>query len=139
MRSKSEHTRTRILDAAYESFWRSGFARTSVDAIAARAGLTKRTVYLYFRSKDDLLSAVLARYRELAAIRLDRIGSRMPADRDGLIDSFFGQLAGWAGSALVRLGIHAAGGRAGRSAGSSGTRHCAPGEDDDRNLACAAA
>ena len=31
-----------------------------------RAGLTKRTVYAYFRSKDDLLAAVLQRYEELA-------------------------------------------------------------------------
>ena len=34
--------------------------------IAERAGLTKRTVYAYFRSKDDLLAAVLQRYEELA-------------------------------------------------------------------------
>src|SRR5215216_6436960 len=67
MRRKTDQTRQRIVDAAYESFWRSGFTRTSVDSIAERANLTKRTLYSYFRSKDDLLAAVLLRYGELAA------------------------------------------------------------------------
>ena len=73
MRRKSAETRARIVDAAYESFWRQGFLRTSVDGIAARAGLTKRTVYGYFRSKDDLLAAVLQRTRRGGgAARADR-------------------------------------------------------------------
>lgn len=110
MRSKKDQTRRQIIDAAYESFWRAGFARTSIDSIAARAGVTKRTVYSYFRSKDDLLAAVLNWYGELAMERLRRIGKRLPAERDGMIDSFFGQLAGWAsatprwsGSGFTRL------------------------------------
>jgi AcrR family transcriptional regulator len=112
MRVKSEETRRRIADAAYESFWRQGFRRTSIDGIAARAGVTKRTVYAYFRSKDDLLAAVLQRYAVLARARLRHIGDRLPADRNGMIDSFFGQLAGWAsatprwsGSGFTRLVI----------------------------------
>jgi AcrR family transcriptional regulator len=115
MRTKSAETRRRIVDAAYQSFWRSGFTRTSIDGIADRAGVTKRTVYAYFRSKDDLLAAVLARYRELAAERLKHIGDRMPADPDGLIDSYFGQLVGWAsttprwsGSGFTRLVVELA-------------------------------
>ncbi len=115
MRRKTEVTRQRIIDAAYESIWRAGFTRTSLDTIAARAGVTKRTLYSYFRSKDDLLAAVLSHYNELAAHRLKRIGDRMPADRDGMIDSFFGQLAGWAnatprwsGSGFTRLVVELA-------------------------------
>jgi AcrR family transcriptional regulator len=103
------------VDAAYESFWRLGFRRSSVDSIAARAGLTKRTVYAYFRSKDDLLAAVLQRYDELAAQRLKHIGDRLPDDRIGLIDSYFGQLGGWAsttprwsGSGFTRLVVELA-------------------------------
>src|SRR4249920_3164635 len=96
MRRRTAEVRTRIVDAAYESFWRLGFRRSSVDSIAERAGLTKRTVYAYFRSKDDLLAAVLQRYDELAAERLKHIGDRLPAERIGLVNSFFGQLGGWA-------------------------------------------
>jgi AcrR family transcriptional regulator len=115
MGSRIEQTRRRIVDAAYESFWRSGFTRTSVDGIAARAGVTKRTLYAHFRSKDDLLAAVLARYGELAAERLKKIGDRLPVDRNGMIDSFFDQLAGWAsatprwsGSGFTRLVVELA-------------------------------
>lgn len=115
MRRKSEATRQRIIDAAYECIWRSGFARTSLDTIALRAGVTKRTLYSYFRSKDDLLEAVLAHYNDLAASRLKRISERMPADRDGMIESFFAQLAGWAnatprwsGSGFTRLVVELA-------------------------------
>jgi AcrR family transcriptional regulator len=115
MRRQTAEVRNRIVDAAYESFWRLGFRRSSVDAIAARAGLTKRTVYAYFRSKDDLLAAVLQRYEALAEERLERIGDRMPADRVGLIDSYFSQLSGWAsttprwsGSGFTRLVVELA-------------------------------
>jgi AcrR family transcriptional regulator len=98
MRRKTEDTRRRIVEAAYECFWRSGFMRTNVDRIATQAGVTKRTLYSYYRSKDDLLAAVLAHYSELATERLQRISNRMPADLDGMIESFFSQLAGWASS-----------------------------------------
>jgi AcrR family transcriptional regulator len=115
MRGTKEATRLRIIDAAYESFWRAGFLRTSVDGIAVRAGVTKRTLYAHFRSKDDLLSAVLQRHGALARERLRRIGDRMPADRDGMMDSFFGQLAGWfsatprwSGSGFTRLVVELA-------------------------------
>ena len=110
MRIKREAIRLRIIEAAYESFWRSGYTRTSMDRIAGRAAVTKRTVYSYFRSKDDLLAAVLTRYGELAGERMRRIGERMPNGRDGMIASYFGQLAGWAsatprwsGSGFTRL------------------------------------
>lgn len=115
MRRKTEATRQRIIDAAYECFWRAGYTRTSLDSITERAGLTKRTLYGYFRSKDDLLAAVMSYHNSLAGERLQRIGDRMPADRDGLIDSFFGQLSGWAsatprwsGSGFTRLVIELA-------------------------------
>jgi AcrR family transcriptional regulator len=115
MRKQTAEVRTRIVEAAYESFWRLGFRRSSVDSIAARAGLTKRTLYAYFRSKDDLLAAVLLRYEALAAQRLEHIGSRLPADRTGLIESFFDQLSGWAsttprwsGSGFTRLVVELA-------------------------------
>jgi AcrR family transcriptional regulator len=55
----SELTRRRILDEAYELFYRMGFGRVGVDEVAAFAHVTKRTLYYHFRSKDELLAAVL--------------------------------------------------------------------------------
>jgi|WetSurSiteA1Bulk_404760.scaffolds.fasta_scaffold14549_2 AcrR family transcriptional regulator len=50
--------RAEIVEAAERVFRRKGFARASMDAVAAEAQFTKRTVYMYFASKEDLLFAV---------------------------------------------------------------------------------
>ena len=51
--------RAAALAAGRELFVDRGYARTSVDAVAARAGISKRTVYDYYRDKDGLFDAVL--------------------------------------------------------------------------------
>ncbi len=48
-----------ILRAAAEAFARSGYAETSMEDIAAEAGITKLIVYRHFDSKEDLYRAVL--------------------------------------------------------------------------------
>ena len=121
--------------------WRLGFRRASVDSIAERAGVTKRTVYAYFLSKDDLLAAVLQRYAELATERLRRIGDRMPADRIVFIDPVLHQLGGWAsatprwsGSGFTRLVVEPGG-----PAWPSRPRHRAARQGGHRGMAAGAA
>jgi AcrR family transcriptional regulator len=53
-------TREQIIEAADSLFYGEGIRSASMDAIAAKAGLTKRTLYYHFRSKDDLIAAYLA-------------------------------------------------------------------------------
>ncbi len=48
-----------ILEAAYRAFARDGYHHTTMDKIAARVGVTKGTLYLYYRSKADLFVSVL--------------------------------------------------------------------------------
>ena len=48
-----------ILSAALASFAERGFAATRLDDVAARAGVTKGTLYLYFRNKEELFKAVV--------------------------------------------------------------------------------
>lgn len=54
--------RFRILKAAEILFIESGFVRTSMDAIAARARISKRTLYAEFKDKRAILEAVLNRF-----------------------------------------------------------------------------
>ncbi|MEV8390525.1 MULTISPECIES: TetR/AcrR family transcriptional regulator [unclassified Streptomyces] len=54
-------TRTEILDVATEEFARLGFAGARVDEIAARIHTTKRMIYYYFGSKEQLFTEVLER------------------------------------------------------------------------------
>jgi AcrR family transcriptional regulator len=60
MARSSETTRERIISAASKLFYDQGIRAVSVDAVAEKAGLTKRTLYYHFRSKDDLVAAYLA-------------------------------------------------------------------------------
>ena len=53
--------RQAILDAAKAVFFEEGYPTASMDRIAARAGVTKRTVYAHFGTKHALFSAVVAR------------------------------------------------------------------------------
>lgn len=48
-----------ILDAALNLFVKKGYAATRMDEVAAQAGVTKGTVYLYFESKEALFKAVI--------------------------------------------------------------------------------
>lgn len=58
-RPSAETTRDRILTAANKLFYGEGIRAVSVDAIAEKAGLTKRSLYYHFRSKDELIEAYL--------------------------------------------------------------------------------
>jgi TetR/AcrR family transcriptional repressor of mexJK operon len=59
LREGSTRKRAAILSAARELFLADGFDRSSVDAVAARAQVSKRTVYDYFGDKQTLLQAVV--------------------------------------------------------------------------------
>ncbi|MFI1929080.1 TetR/AcrR family transcriptional regulator [Streptomyces sp. NPDC020330] len=59
LREGSTRKRAAILSAARELFLADGFDRSSVDAVAARAEVSKRTVYDYFGDKRNLLRAVV--------------------------------------------------------------------------------
>src|SRR5262249_4032939 len=48
-----------ILNAALDCFAERGFAATRMDDVAVRAGVTKGTVYLYFKTKEDLFKALI--------------------------------------------------------------------------------
>jgi len=95
-RPDRRQTRQRILDAAYELFYRRGYSRVGVDAVAARAGITKRTLYNHFESKDALLAAVLDRQHTMALERIAQWARRLPRRTRAMLDRLFGDLADWA-------------------------------------------
>lgn len=57
-------TRGRILDAAFEAISVFGIARLSLEDVARRAALSRQTLYRYFRTKDDVVAAVILREEE---------------------------------------------------------------------------
>lgn len=55
----ASETRNRIVTAASKLFYGEGIRGVSLDAVAEKAGVTKRTFYYHFKSKDDLVAAYL--------------------------------------------------------------------------------
>src|SRR5947207_5595831 len=80
--------REQILTAATEAFARSGFAATSLDDIAAEAGITRVVLYRHFDSKTDLYQAVLDRMcARLEAHVEEPVGGFTDASIDGLLEA----------------------------------------------------
>lgn len=53
--AQREFTRARFIESAITEFGARGYARTTVDDIVTRAGATRATFYLHFKSKADIL------------------------------------------------------------------------------------
>jgi AcrR family transcriptional regulator len=51
-----------ILKLAFDRFYDGGFHATGIDTVMADSGISKRTLYKYFPSKEDLIEAVLDQY-----------------------------------------------------------------------------
>jgi AcrR family transcriptional regulator len=74
-----------ILDAAFEAFAERGYAATRLEDVAARAGVTKGTIYLYFATKEKLFEDMVRSH-----------SAGLLADADGF-------LAGVAGTSAAKL------------------------------------
>ena len=94
-------TRDRLIDAARKLFWVQGYEATSVAEILKKAEVNSGSLYYHFKSKEDLLLAVLDRYKELlwpvviepVFVRendpIERIFGILDGYRQGLISTVF--------------------------------------------------
>ena len=73
---RSRLKREAVLSAAVAEFQELGFARTSMDRVAQRAEVSKRTVYNHFASKDDLFREVIRELLDMAFSALDVVYDR---------------------------------------------------------------
>ena len=79
-RSKREERADRILDAAAELMLRWGYNKTTIDDIARYAGVAKGTIYLHWKTREDLFTALMRR----EYIRLvEDIQQRISGDPEG--------------------------------------------------------
>jgi len=67
----TDRKRAAIIDAAVIEFRQSGYEATSMDRLAASAGVSKRTVYNHFPSKEALFAQIIQQLWELSAEGLD--------------------------------------------------------------------
>jgi TetR/AcrR family transcriptional regulator, cholesterol catabolism regulator len=78
--SKGDRTRKRLLDATAAEVARCGVAGTSINAIAASAGLKTGSVYFHFESKDQLVQAMLEEGLLASLAFLDSALDAVPRD-----------------------------------------------------------
>jgi AcrR family transcriptional regulator len=101
-----------LIQAAAELTYQAGITATGVDAIVNRAGVTRRTLYQHFESKDALIAASL-QARDRLAVEALRRGALARAEKSGdapvlaLFDQIEAVLAGpgAAGCAFVNAAL----------------------------------
>ena len=114
MSQTRSETHRRILNSAYGLFYADGFQRVTTDAIAAAAGVTKRTLYNHFSSKDALIAAVVAHHSAMAHALVAKWCGSDPLPAPDLIRNVFAGLRawaarpGWRGSGFTRAAMELA-------------------------------
>ncbi|CAM4499824.1 AcrR family transcriptional regulator [Paenibacillus endophyticus] len=74
---KAEERRNEILDAADELFGQKGFDGTSTNDILEKVGIARGTLYYHFKSKEDIMDALIERYN----VRLLGAAQEISADK----------------------------------------------------------
>lgn len=87
-RRRKDERPAEIIAAALESFAERGFAATRLDDIAARAGVTRGTLYLYFPSKEELFKAVVRQSIVPIIARGEVLVARSPEPSAELLTQF---------------------------------------------------
>ena len=82
-----------ILSAAKKVFFSKGYLRTTMDEIAFEAEVSKPTIYQYFRTKDELYSALMLPFLEEFGAQFEKIEKKLDAGRyaggRALVKDFF--------------------------------------------------
>jgi AcrR family transcriptional regulator len=87
--------RQEILDAARREFFERGFHNPTVDDVAARAEVSKGTIYLYFESKEEILAHLLLEgldllLQEMKAVCEPETSESAQCTLQGLADAYLG-------------------------------------------------
>ena len=94
-----QHTRDALLDAADEELSESGWSKTSLEKLAAKAGVTKQTALRHFGSKEGLIEAAIRRTSEI--VRKER--ARAPVgDVPGAVRNLMDHYERW-GNLVMRV------------------------------------
>jgi AcrR family transcriptional regulator len=95
-----ERTQQALLDAADEEFYAGRWQKTSLETLAARAGVTKQTLLRHFGSKEGLLLKALIRgYAQVH----DQRWSAPRSDIEGAVDNLLDHYEAW-GARSLRIG-----------------------------------
>src|SRR6201992_197204 len=78
-----------ILEAAFTEFARNGYASTTLDQIAERAGVTKGTIYVYFENKEHLFISMVRELTQATMGPVQDMFERNPGSTADLLRESF--------------------------------------------------
>jgi len=84
-RRRKEQRPGEIIEAAVLEFARRGFAATRLEDVAERAGVTKGTIYVYFKDKEELFKAAARSSLEPALSEIESLGANFDGSAEKLI------------------------------------------------------
>jgi AcrR family transcriptional regulator len=106
-REEAERRHIELLDEALELFLENGFELTTIDAIAASVGMTKRTVYARYKDKTALFKATVERAIERWIVPIETLRSVVSDDLRATLMAvahiLVGNALGPAGQRLLRI------------------------------------
>ena len=85
-------TRQKLVDVARLLFAKNGVANTTMNDIALASGKGRRTLYTYFKSKDDIYYAVIESELERLSDKLDEVAARKMSPHDKIIELIYTHL-----------------------------------------------
>ena len=85
-------TRQKLVDVARQLFAKNGVANTTMNDIALASGKGRRTLYTYFKSKDDIYYAVIESELERLSDKLDEVAARKMSPHDKIIELIYTHL-----------------------------------------------
>lgn len=86
-------TRQKLVDVARQLFAKNGIANTTMNDIAKSSGKGRRTLYTYFKSKDDVYYAVIESELERLSDKLDEVASKRIKPQDKIIELIYTHLS----------------------------------------------
>ncbi|NOX89638.1 MAG: TetR/AcrR family transcriptional regulator [Calditrichaeota bacterium] len=82
---EKERRRQEIISAAEHVFFRNGFEKTTMEMIAEQAELSKATLYLYFKSKEELYFAIHLRGEAILLEMMENAVNRAPSTEEKIL------------------------------------------------------
>ena len=85
-------TRQKLVDVARQLFAKNGFENTTMNDIALLAGKGRRTLYTYFKSKEDVYYAVIESELERLSDKMDEVATRRIRPQEKIIELIYTHL-----------------------------------------------
>lgn len=101
-----QQTRQQILDAAFELFANVGYSKTSISAVAKKAGVSKGLIYHYFDSKEAILEGIFDQLVQIGEEILNFPEGFTPTDKiRQILEQTFGFIENQTGLGKLMIGL----------------------------------